>query len=320
MPLTSQSLTTTQQIPGKNTADNSPMTVIVITGPTASGKSALAVEVAQRLGCEIISADSRQIYRHMPIVTAVPTAEERSRVPHHLVEILELDEYYSAARFEEDALRLIADMQQRGLQHCVVCGGSMMYIDALTRGLDELPTISDEIRTSTLEFFQSEGIEAVRNELQRLDPEYYAVADLANHRRLIHALEIIRQSGQKFSSLRTGTRKPRPFAIKKFALEMPREQLFARINARVERMVTDGLEQEARALYRLRTLNSLNTVGLKEMFAMFDGEMDRPTAIARIAKNTRVYAKKQLTWLQRDPEIIWLSPACACATICDEQS
>lgn len=279
------------------------MTVTVITGPTASGKSAAAVELAERLGCEIISADSRQIYRHIPITTACPTAEERARVTHHLVEALELDEYYSAAMFEQDALRLIANMEARGLDHCVVVGGSMMYIDALTRGLDELPTISDAVRAETLAFFNERGIEAVRQELRRLDPEYFATADPDNHRRLVHALEIIRQSGTKVSALRTGRRKPRPFAIRKFAIDMPRDVLFARINARVERMVADGMEQEARALYHLRNLNSLNTVGFKEMFACFDGLMDRDTAIARIAKNTRVYAKKQLTWLKRDPDI-----------------
>ncbi len=279
------------------------MVVTVITGPTASGKSALAVDLAERLGCEIISADSRQIYRHIPITTACPTAEQRARVRHHLVECLELDEYYSAARFEEDALRLIADMEARGLDNCVVVGGSMMYIDALTRGLDELPTISDPVRAETLDFFHSQGIEAVREELRRLDPEYYAQADLANHRRLVHALEIIRESGRKVSELRTGRPKPRPFEIRKYAVDLPREELFARINARVEQMVADGMEQEARALYHLRHLNSLNTVGFKEMFAFFDGLMDRDTAIARIAKNTRVYAKKQLTWLRRDPDL-----------------
>lgn len=279
------------------------MVVTVITGPTASGKSALAVDLAERLGCEIISADSRQIYRHIPITTACPTAEQRARVRHHLVECLELDEYYSAARFEEDALRLIADMEARGLDNCVVVGGSMMYIDALTRGLDELPTISDPVRAETLDFFHTQGIEAVREELRRLDPEYYAQADLANHRRLVHALEIIRESGRKVSQLRTGRPKPRPFEIRKYAVDLPREELFARINARVEQMVADGMEQEARALYHLRHLNSLNTVGFKEMFAFFDGLMDRDTAIARIAKNTRVYAKKQLTWLRRDPDL-----------------
>jgi len=277
------------------------LTVIVITGPTASGKSALAVEVARRLGCEIISADSRQVYRHMPITTACPTPEQRASIRHHLVEFLEPEEYYSAARFEEDALTLIADMERRGLRHCVVAGGSMMYIDALTRGLDDLPTVSDSVRAETLALFNSRGIAAIRDELQRLDPEYLAQADPANHRRLVHALEIIRQSGQKYSALRTGQAKARPFEVRKFAIVPPREELFARINRRVELMVEQGMEAEARALYPKRGLNALNTVGLKEMFAMFDGTMDRDTAIARIAKNTRVYAKKQLTWLRRDP-------------------
>lgn len=285
------------------------MTVIIITGPTASGKSEIAVQVAEALGCEIISADSRQIYRRMPVTTAVPSVADRNRVRHHLVESLDPEEYYSASRFEEDALRLIADMERRGLNHCVVCGGSMMYIDALTRGLDELPSISDEVRTETLRFFQENGIEAVRAELAKLDPAYLAQADPANHRRLVHALEIIRESGLPLSELRTGKTKTRPFAIKKFAIERTRQELFERINLRVEQMITDGMENEARALLPLRHLNALNTVGFKEMFAMFDGILDRTTAIERLKKNTRVYAKKQLTWLKRDPDVVYVTSA-----------
>lgn len=285
------------------------MTVIIITGPTASGKSEIAVQVAEALGCEIISADSRQIYRRMPVTTAVPSVADRNRVRHHLVESLDPEEYYSASRFEEDALRLIADMERRGLNHCVVCGGSMMYIDALTRGLDELPSISDEVRTETLRFFQENGIEAVRAELAKLDPTYLAQADPANHRRLVHALEIIRESGLPLSELRTGKTKTRPFAIKKFAIERTRQELFERINLRVEQMITDGMENEARALLPLRHLNALNTVGFKEMFAMFDGLLDRTTAIERLKKNTRVYAKKQLTWLKRDPDVVYVTSA-----------
>lgn len=284
------------------------MRVTVITGPTASGKSDLAVETALRLGCEIISADSRQVYRHMPVTTACPTPQQRAAVTHHLVEFLEPDEYYSAARFESDALTLIADMERRGLSDCVVAGGSMLYIDALVNGLDELPTVSDNTRAETLELLHREGIEAVRAELGRLDPEYLAAADPANHRRLVHALEIIRETGTKYSALRTGRRKERPFSVRKLAIDRPRAELFDRINRRVERMVADGLEREARSLYPLRGLNSLNTVGFKEMFAWFDGLMDRDTAIARIAKNTRVYAKKQLTWLRRDPSVEWIAP------------
>lgn len=286
------------------------MKVIVITGPTASGKSDLAVDTARRLGCEIISADSRQFYRHMPITTAVPSAAQRAAVPHHLVEFLEPEEYYSAARFEEDALRLIADMERRGLPHCVVAGGSMLYIDALTRGLDELPTVSPEVRRLTLGLFERHGLGAIIAELERLDPEFLATADRSNPRRLIHALEIIRQSGRKYSSLRTGRVRQRPFEVVKYAIEWSREELFDRINRRVDAMVEQGMEQEARAMYPRRGLNALNTVGFKEWFAHFDGLMNRETTIARIAKNTRVYAKKQLTWLKRDPSVTWLPPNC----------
>ncbi len=274
------------------------MTVDIITGPTASGKTAAAIDLAEKLGCEIISADSRQIFRGIPVTTACPTAEELARVKHHLVQELELTDYYSAARFEEDALRLIADMERRGMEHAVVCGGSMMYISALINGLDELPTISDSVREETLAFFQKEGIEAVREELRRLDPEYLAQADPNNHRRLVHALEIIRQSGQKVSALRTGRRKQRPFEIRMNVIAPERAELFDRINRRVDLMVESGMVDEARRVYPLRRLNSLNTVGFKELFAYFDGTWDLTTAIERIKKNTRVYAKKQLTYLK----------------------
>lgn len=275
------------------------MEVNVVTGPTASGKTAAAIELAQSLGCEIISADSRQIFRGIPITTAAPTARELAAVPHHLVGILELDDYYSAARFEEDTLGLIADMERRGLEQVVVCGGSMMYINALLNGLDELPTISDQVRAETLQFYQQHGIDGLRAELQRLDPEYLAEADPNNHRRLIHALEIIRESGTPVSQLRTGRRKRRPFSVNMLILNPPRAELFDRINRRVEKMVEQGMVDEARSVYHLRHLNSLNTVGFKELFAYFDGTWDLPTAIARIQKNTRVYAKKQLTYLAK---------------------
>ena len=277
------------------------MHVVVITGPTASGKSAAAVRLARELGCEIISADSRQVFRGMPIATAVIPEAEREGVPHHLLEFLEPEEYYSAARFEEDALRLLSDMERRGHDRAIVCGGSMMYIDALLYGLDDLPTVSEAVRAETLLLYKEQGLEAVRAELARLDPAYLAAADPANHRRLVHALEIIRESGRPVSELRTGRRKERPFTFERRVIELPRAELFARINARVDAMVAAGLEEEARRLYPRRHLNALNTVGLKEFFACFDGAMDRATAIARIAKNTRVYAKKQLTWLARAP-------------------
>lgn len=277
-------------------------TMIVITGPTASGKSALAIEVAKRLGTEIISADSRQIYHGIPIVTAMPSAEELAAVPHHLIDMLQLDAYYSASQFEEDALALARRiMAEKG--SVVVCGGSMLYIDALCHGIDELPTVPDDIRIGLMQEVEEKGQEWLTEELRRLDPEYYAQVDLRNGKRVFHAVEIIRAAGQPYSSLRTGQRRSRDFRVRKYMLNGPREALFGRINSRVEAMFAAGLEEEARRVYPMRSLNSLNTVGLKEMFAYFDGDMTLEQAKARIQKNTRVYAKKQLTWWARDPEI-----------------
>lgn len=277
--------------------------LIVITGPTASGKSALAVDVARRLGTEIVSADSRQIYRGIPIVTAMPTPEQRAAVPHHLIDMLPLDAYYSAARFEEDALAIIRRLiAEKGT--AVACGGSMMYVDALCHGIDELPTVPDEIRSTLQTMHRMKGDEWLLERLRLLDPEYYAAVDRKNMKRVFHAVEIILASGKTYTSLRTGQRHEREFDIIKIMLDAPRAVLFDRINRRVDRMVADGLEDEARSVYHLRHLNSLNTVGLKEMFAWFDGTMGRHTAIERIKKNTRVYAKKQLTWRKREND--WL--------------
>ena len=274
-------------------------TLIVITGPTASGKSALAVDVAERLNTDIISADSRQVYQGIPIVTAMPTAEERERVRHHLIDMLPLDAYYSAAEFERDSLYLTRRLlAERGV--AVACGGSMMYVDALCHGIDDLPTVPDTIRNGLKEETETKGAEWLLAELERLDPEYHAVVDRQNTKRVFHAVEIIRTAGVTYTSLRTGRRKERDFRILKICLEAPRELLFDRINRRVDAMVEQGLEEEARRVYPQRNLNSLNTVGLKEMFAWFDGLMDRHTAIERIKKNTRVYAKKQITWRRRE--------------------
>ena len=275
----------------------------VITGPTASGKSALAVDLARRLGTEIISADSRQIYQGIPIVTAMPTPEERAAVKHHLIDMLPLDAYYSASQFEEDALRIAEDVMNR-TGSVVVCGGSMMYVDALCHGIDELPTVPDSIRQGLMEEHAEKGDAWLLDQLQNLDPEYYGKVDKKNIKRVFHAVEIIRAAGKTYTELRTGERRSRPFEIKKYMIDMPREMLFSRINRRVDAMVADGLEEEARRVYPQRALNSVNTVGLKEMFAMFEGTMPRDVAIERIKKNTRVYAKKQLTWWARDREII----------------
>lgn len=281
--------------------------LIVITGPTASGKTAMAIKLARKLGTEIISADSRQLFREIPTGTAQPSAEELAAVRHHFIGTLSLGDYYSAARYEEDVMRLVPEIFARCNGTAVMCGGSMMYVDAVCRGIDLLPTVSPEIRQYALALWQEGGNEAVIDRLRRLDPEYLETVDLKNHRRLVHALEICLESGRPYSELRTGAVKPRPFEIEKYAIDLPREVLFDRINRRVERMMEEGLLEEARRVFPLRTLNSLNTVGYKELFAFFDGLWDLPTAVARIQKNTRVYAKKQLTWLRRDADVRWLS-------------
>lgn len=284
-------------------------TLIVITGPTASGKSALAIETALRFGTEIISADSRQIYSGIPIATAMPSPEELAAVPHHLINMLPLDAYYSAALYEEAALKIARKiMDEKGT--AIVCGGSMMYVDALCHGIDELPTVPDSIRAELENDLKEKGDEWLRDELRKLDPEYYSKVDLLNTKRVFHAVEIIRTAGKPYTLLRTGERRKRPFRILKYMLAPDRPTLFERINSRVDAMVKAGLEEEARRVYPLKHLNSLNTVGLKEMFAWFDGTMDYVTAIERIKKNTRVYAKKQLTWWARDNDIIPLDSTC----------
>lgn len=273
--------------------------LIVITGPTASGKSALAVEVARRLDTEIISSDSRQIYHGIPIVTATPTIEEMGGVRHHLIDILPLDAYYSASEFEQDALRISSHLfESRGV--AVVCGGSMMYVDALCNGIDDIPTVPDDIRRLLMDEWNDRGDEWLLSQLQSLDPVHYERVDKRNMKRVFHAVEISVTANKPYSSLITGMKKERDFEIIKICLDGEREKLFERINSRVLRMMDAGLEEEARRVYPMRRLNSLNTVGLKEMFAWFDGIFTKDEAIARIQKNTRVYAKKQLTWYKRD--------------------
>ena len=280
-------------------------TLYVITGPTASGKSALAVDLAKRLGTEIISADSRQVYRGIPIVTAVPTEEERGGVRHHLMEMLPLEAYYSASTFEQDALRLAEHLfGEHG--SAVVCGGSMLYIDALCNGIDELPTVPENIRMPLMSEWGQRGDAWLLEELRRLDPECHERIDRQNMKRVFHAVEVSLTAGVPYSTLLTGNRVDRNFRIVKVALNGERQLLFDRINRRVEAMMEAGLEDEARSVYDRRTLNSLNTVGLKEMFAWFAGIMTKEEAVARIQKNTRVYAKKQLTWHRRDDSLIWM--------------
>ena len=282
-------------------------TLVIVTGPTGSGKTQLAIEIAESLHTEIVSADSRQIFMDIPIATAAPTPEEMARVTHHMVGVLPLDSYYSAACYEEDALKILNKIWQRS-DYAVMCGGSMMYIDVITNGIDRLPTVSESVRANVLGIYDAGGLDALCRELERLDPDYLAGCDRTNPRRLIHAIEVSVEAGVPYSSLLTGEKVNRPFRVVKLAIGHTRQQLFDRINRRVGAMVAQGLEEEARRVYPLRHLNSLNTVGFKEMFAYFDGIMDRDTAIARIAKNTRVYAKKQLLWLSKDPSVITLTP------------
>ena len=291
-------------------------TLIVITGPTGVGKTAAAIQLAQRLHCDIINADSRQIYRGIPICTAAPTPEELAAARHHFVAFKDLEENYSAAQFESDVMALLPSLWQRG-DYAVMCGGSMLYIDAVCRGIDNLPDISPEVRAAVKEKLAREGLESLVAELEQLDPQYASTIDRKNTSRVCHGVEICRQAGVPYSTLRTGTAKRRDFNIIKLALNIERDQLFDRINRRVDRMIEAGLEQEARSVYHLRHLNALNTVGMKEMFAIFDGTMDRTTAIERMKKNTRVYAKKQLTWYRRDPSITWVTPADALTTALD---
>lgn len=293
------------------------MTVTILTGPTAVGKTELSIRLAEKLRCPIISADSRQIYRGMPIGTAQPNEEELRRVKHHLIACREPEEYYSAYEFERDALELIEEISKRG-NDVIVTGGSMMYIDALCGLIDDIPTISDEVRQYTWNEYEANGLEYMMTVLETLDPEYAKQVDAQNAKRVIHAVEICRQAGKPYSKLRTGSRKQRPFDIRMIVLDRKREELFERIGLRVEKMIEEGLVDEAKAMLPHRELNSLNTVGYKEMFAYFDGIMTLEEAKEKIKRNTRVYAKKQLTWFKKNQLYTWLDASEATDTLIEK--
>lgn len=280
-------------------------TLVVLLGPTGVGKTELSLRLAERWGCPIINADSRQIYQDIEIGTAAPTRADLERVKHYFVHTLRLDEYYSAAEYEKDVLQLLDQFFQEH-EKVILSGGSMMYIDAVTKGIDDIPTVDDETRTMLKERFEEEGLEPLLAELKVLDPQYYEIVDKRNHKRVVHALEICYMTGKTYTSFRTNTLKKRPFNIVKFGLRRERENLFARINMRVEQMMRDGLLEEVRSVEHLKALNSLNTVGYKEMFKVLEGEWQLPMAVERMKKNTRVYAKKQMTWFKHDEEIHWL--------------
>lgn len=278
--------------------------LIILLGPTGVGKTELSLQMAEELGTEIISCDSRQMYREMKIGTAAPTEEELKRVPHHFIGHLSIHDYYSCGRFEIDALAKCNELFQSH-DTIIMTGGSMLYIDAVCKGIDDIPNIDEELRQSLLERYQNEGIENIRQELKILDPDYYKIVDLQNHKRIIHALEVCIQSGKPYSSFRSESVKKRPFTIEKIGLNRPREVLYDRINKRVDIMMENGLLEEAKSLYPYKGLNALNTVGYKELFNYFDGIWTLDFAIQMIKQNSRRYAKKQLTWFNRDSEITW---------------
>jgi tRNA dimethylallyltransferase len=282
-------------------------TLIVITGPTAVGKTALTIQLASHYGVPIINADSRQIYRELRIGTASPTDEQLSAARHFFVGNKSIDDYYNASMYEQEVIALLDTLfSQHPIQ--LLSGGSMMYIDAVCNGIDDIPTIRDDIRQQMKRRYAEEGLEALCADLKRLDPEHYETVDLQNHRRVIHALEICYQTGKTYTSFRRQKKKERPFRIVKIGLNRQRDELYERINARVDEMMAAGLVDEARCLLSKRHLNALNTVGYKEMFEYFDGHWTLDEAVERIKGNTRRYARKQLTWFKRDEHVTWFHP------------
>lgn len=282
-------------------------TLIVLIGPTGVGKTDLSLELAERFHTDIVSADSRQIYANLPIGTAAPTPEQLKRVKHYFIGTLQLTDYYSAAQYEEDALKVLGELFQKH-ETVILTGGSMMYVDAICKGIDLIPTIEQETREMMQQKYHEQGLESLCQELKLLDPEYYQIVDRKNPKRIIHALEICYQTGQTYTSFRTHPKKERPFRMIKIGLTRPREELYNRINLRVDNMIENGLVEEALSVYPQRELNSLNTVGYKELFHYLDGVWTLEYAIEKIKVNTRTYARKQLTWFKHDSDIRWFHP------------
>ncbi len=282
--------------------------LIIILGPTASGKTDLAVKIAQRLDTEIVSADSRQIYKEMTIGTAVPDAETLRKVKHHLIQTHSVTEYYNVYKYEQEAIGILKDDIFRRKDVAVMCGGSMLYIDAVCNGIDYAPDRDEALRMALWQQYESDGLEPLKVLLKQLDPKYYEECDLKNHTRVIKALEVCIQTGKPYSSFRTGTKKTRDFQIVKIGINLPREILHERINRRVDSMMDDGLANEAEKLMRYRGTTPLNTVGYKELFDYFDGKTDIDTAVELIKRNTRRYAKKQITWFSKTIGNKWYNP------------
>jgi len=282
--------------------------LIVIIGPTAIGKTELCIELAESFNTEIISADSRQIYKELNIGTAKPGKEDLERVPHHFIGTKSIHDYYTAGMFELDVLQLLEDLFNEHNQ-IIMTGGSGLYINAVCEGIDALPRVDPEIRKKLTEQYEKEGIQSLRHDLKKLDPDYYEMVDLKNPKRLLKALEITVMTGKPYSSFLTRPKKERPFNILKIGLNRDREELYEDINKRVDEMIDKGLTEEAKELYKNKGANALNTVGYKELFEYFDGNITYKRAIELIKRNTRHYAKRQLTWFSKDEEIVWFHPA-----------
>ena len=284
-----------------------PRTLIVLIGPTGVGKTELSLSIAESFHTCIVSADSRQLYADLKIGTASPTPDQLARVPHHFVGTLQLTDYYSAAQYEAEVMNKLEELFKEN-DVVVLTGGSMMYVDAICKGIDDIPTVDKETRELMLQRYEEEGLEQLCKELKLLDPEYYSIVDLKNPKRVIHALEICYMTGKTYTSFRTRSTKERPFHIIKIGLTRDREELYDRINRRVDIMMQDGLLEEARNVYAYKHLNSLNTVGYKEMFKYLDGEWTLDFAIEKIKQNSRIYSRKQMTWFKRDTDIAWFHP------------
>lgn len=280
--------------------------LIVITGPTGVGKTKLCLDIAKHYSCEIINCDSRQIFKEIPIGTAAPTVAQQQLVRHHFVGTLALDEYFSASMYEEQVCKLIEESKS---ENFILSGGSMMYIDAVCNGIDQLPTVRDDIRELMKKRLECEGLDVLVKELQELDPEHWEVVDKKNPRRILHALEICHQTSLPYSSFLKKEKNKRPFKVIKIGLIRPREELYERINDRVLAMIEEGMVAEAQKVYPMRHYNSLNTVGYKELFEYIDGNISLDEAITKIQSNTRKYMRKQVTWFKRDQDIKWFNPS-----------
>lgn len=286
---------------------NDKKTLIVLIGPTGVGKTDLSIKIAEKYGSPIISADSRQLYSDLKIGTAAPTEEYLKRIKHYFVGTLKLTDYYSAAQYESEVISLLEELFKNN-DTILLTGGSMMYIDAICKGIDDIPTVDNETRQMMMEKYEKEGLERLCAELKLLDPEYYSIVDLKNPKRVIHALEICYMTGKTYTSFRTGNRKQRPFDIIKIGLCRDREELYDRINKRVDIMINDGLVDEVKSVYQYKDLNSLNTVGYKEIIQYLEGNCTLEFAIEKIKQNSRIYSRKQMTWFKRDNEIKWFHP------------